>query len=111
MAPPAGNHDWSIPHVVGVLVAVAVYIVIFAYSGDSDFLIAFGERRDRHGGRLGLFLFRLGRAKEIACTCPGNPPGGGGCSIEVSPTQTLRIGVDRRGMPSTPRMCIVKKAS
>jgi len=37
---PKNKPHWSIPHVVGVLVALAVYIVIFAYSGDSDFLIA-----------------------------------------------------------------------
>jgi hypothetical protein len=37
---PNDQPHWSIPHVIGVLAAVAVYLAIFAYSGDSDLLIA-----------------------------------------------------------------------
>ncbi len=31
---------WSIPHVIGVLIAIVVYYVIFRFTGDSDLFIA-----------------------------------------------------------------------
>lgn len=38
---PSGKPHWSIPHVIGVLIAVAVYIAVYAFTGDSELLIAF----------------------------------------------------------------------
>ena len=37
---PTSEPHWSIPHVIGVVAAVLVYIAIFVLSGDSDLLIA-----------------------------------------------------------------------
>jgi len=31
---------WAIPHVIGVALAIAAYIAIYAYTGDGDLLIA-----------------------------------------------------------------------
>jgi len=33
----AKKPHWAWPHVVGVLLAIAVYFVIYRYTGDSDF--------------------------------------------------------------------------
>ena len=38
---PSEKPHWSVPHVIGVLVAVAVYILVYTFTGDSELLIAF----------------------------------------------------------------------
>jgi hypothetical protein len=36
----APKPHWSVPHVIGVLLAVAVYIVLFALTGESELFVA-----------------------------------------------------------------------
>ena len=31
---------WSVPHVIGVLLAVAVYIALYAFTGESELFVA-----------------------------------------------------------------------
>jgi hypothetical protein len=38
---PSDQPHWSIPHVVGIFVAVVVYIAIYAVTGLPEFLLAF----------------------------------------------------------------------
>jgi hypothetical protein len=53
---------WSIPHVIGVLVAIAVYIVVYSFTGDSELLIAFATGAvSSFGAWLYLFSGLAGR--------------------------------------------------
>jgi len=53
---------WSIPHVIGILVAIVVYIVVYSFTGDSELLIAFATGAvSSFGAWLYLFSGLAGR--------------------------------------------------
>jgi hypothetical protein len=45
---------WSIPHVIGVLVGVAVYIALFMFTGESELFVALATGAV---GMLGSWLY------------------------------------------------------
>ncbi len=50
----SANPHWSTPHVIGALIAVAVYILVYAFTGDSELLIAFATGAV---GMLGTWVY------------------------------------------------------
>lgn len=69
----ATKPHWAWPHVVGVVVAIAAYFVIYRYTGDSDLFIAVAMGA---GGMALTWLYLrfliMARAKKSS-----SPPGSG----------------------------------
>ncbi len=56
-SPAAVRRHWSIPHILGIALAIAVYFLIYSVTGDSDLFLALAT--GAAGGALTWGVFEI----------------------------------------------------